>query len=45
LLALTGSTQAAAFLKPLLDDANDQVREVAAEALEQLEAPAAATRS
>jgi HEAT repeat protein len=45
LLALTGSAQAVAFLKPLLDDASAQVREVAAEALEQLETPAAATRS
>lgn len=35
-LALTRDARAAPYLKPLLDDANAQVREVAAEALEQL---------
>jgi hypothetical protein len=36
LLALTGSARAVALLKPLLDDPNPQVREIAAESLEEL---------
>jgi thiol-disulfide isomerase/thioredoxin len=36
LLALTGSARAGALLKPLLDDSNPQVREIAAEGLELL---------